>query len=288
VQHLDTELHALDDIVTRVQRQNDSHHAAHEESLQQLASNVQASYASIKGTFETSFSRVESLEVDMARTTGALQATLPSLSPDSDIRQPLGQLRARIGSKPLLEYSATGLTPARKGYSYPTALPRTDGREVLLSRLHADGGAGDGDGSSNSSSQFGPPSKSPGKGFVFADAAPDQPASLLNRRPGSASSAGTTFSFLRELNPNTLAATLPPPIFESGADDDPLPPLKRLHTSGPEVKRKRGLRTTVAGVRAAADRENVTLPNLSASVGVGAVHPVAGRRLRSHERNNVH
>ena len=101
VQHLDTELHALDDIVTRVQRQNNSHHAAHEESLQQLASNVQASYASIKGTFETSFSRVESLEVDMARTTGALQATLPSLSPNSDIRQPLSQLRARVESRPL-------------------------------------------------------------------------------------------------------------------------------------------------------------------------------------------
>jgi kinesin family protein 11 len=254
---------------------------------------VQASYANIKGSFETSFARVESLGADVSRTTGALQETLPSLSADSAVRQPLAELRARIEAEPLREYAATGLTPARRGYAYPTALPRTDGREALLARLRADGPGGEEDGiafGASTCSQFGP-SASPGKGFVLADATSDGP--LLNRRPGSASgsAAGAAAAIggllLREISTNTLGGLLHPPILEA-VDDDPLPPLKRVHTSGAETKRKRGLRTTVAGLRAAGDRENVTLPNLSASVGVGAVHPGGGRRLRSHERNNVH
>jgi kinesin family protein 11 len=270
---------------------------------------VQASYASIGGSLETSFARVEALGTDASRTAGALQETLPSLSADSALRQPLADLRARIEEGGLREYAATGLTPARRGYVYPTALPRTDARDALLARLRADGPGAEEDGvgvgmfsASSKHSQFGPTtttttaaasSRSPGKGFVFADAPPDAGPLLSGRAgsatgPGAGATAAAIGGLLREISTNTLGGLLPPPILEAGGDDGPLPPLKRLHTSGAETKRKRGLRTTVAGLRAAAERENVTLPNLSASVGVGAVHPVAGRRLRSHERNNVH
>jgi kinesin family protein 11 len=266
---------------------------------------VQASYANIKGTFETSFARVDALGADVARTAAALQGTLPALAAaDSALRRPLAELRARIEAEGLQEYAATGKTPARRAYAFPTALPRTDGREALLARLRVEGGGADPEEDEESRrSQFGPSRGSPGKGFVLADG-PRAGGPLLNRRAGSttifsagaaaaaavAAGGGGGAMLLREISANTLA--MPPPILEAGAGEDALPPLKKLHVGGggfpADAKRKRGARTTVAGLRALGDRENVTLPNLSASVGVGAVHPGVGRRLRSHERNNVH
>jgi kinesin family protein 11 len=250
---------------------------------------------SIGDTFSTSFDRVESLDTDMSEATTALQETLPSLAADAHIRRPLSDLREQIEADKLDEYAATGLTPARKQYAYPTTLPRTDGREELLDRLR------NGTRSEQDSQAPRMGSKSPSKGLVFADLPSGEPG-MLNSRPGTASSTSTTVS-LREIDPNTLTNTAPSIDFVAALPGETeklhLPPMKRFNTTnsslskGPLAKKRGviGVRRTVAGnallAERLADRENVTMPNLSASVGAGAVHPGTGRRLRSHERNGL-
>jgi kinesin family protein 11 len=223
----------------------------------------------------------------MLEATGALQDTLPSLAADAHIRRPLSDLREQIESDKLEEYAATGLTPAKKDYEFPLNLPRTDAREKLLDKLRNGGGA------EEESDPYAPGVvfKSPSKGLVFADMPSKEPGAL-NTRPGTANSNGTTSS-LRELDLNTFNPTSidTVPELPQNSEKLPLPPMKRFNTTeskGPMMK-KRGIRRTVAGnallAERLADRENVTMPNLSASVGAGAAHPGVGRRLRSHERN---
>jgi kinesin family protein 11 len=261
-----------------------------------LASTVQSSYLSIGETFSTSFNRIESLDSDMSSTTSALQDTLPTLAADAPLRRPLRELREQIESDKLEEYAATGLTPAKKEYEFPLNLPRTDARDKLLDKLRNGGQAEeDVDAYAAGAVVF----KSPSKGLVFADMPSSKDPNALNTRPGTGNSANTstsTTSGLRELDLNTFNPvssidTVPELPTQQHAEKLPLPPLKRFNTTegrGPMLK-KRGIRRTVAGnallAERMADRENVTMPNLSASAGVGAVHPGVGRRLRSHERN---
>lgn len=272
LQHLDTQLHGLDDIVTRIQDQNNTHHTAHVTSLSSLANTVHTSYDGIGEHFKTSFARVEELDADMTAEVNELQETLPALAADSEIRRPLTELREVIENQALEEYQATGETPQRKQYDYPLSLPQTEPHDTLLARLRG-----------RSASM--PPSpmkesRSPSKGLVFTDTL-DEDMQLVptnSTRPGTSSSTNSVTPSLREIDINITNTTM-------GAEKDGLgvlgmPPLKRQNTTGTESKlpKKRNARVTVAG--ALGDRENLTIPNLSASVGPGAG---LGRRLRSRE-----
>ncbi|OCL15231.1 kinesin heavy chain [Glonium stellatum] len=282
--HMDTQLHSLDEIVARVRAQNNAHHAAHTSSLGSLSSTVQSSYASIGDHLSTSFARVEALDSDMVTETAALRDTLPALGSDAEIRAPLRELRDEIESQTLLEYIPTGETPMRTNYVYPSNLPRTEGHELLISRLR---------GGSDSSSD---PTRSPSKGMVFNDAHTEEltlSASTVapKLRPTSSTStatAGSTSSSLRELDVNVVAqdaASTTPPENVLAV----MPPLKKQNTNGnshggsysteSKLPMKKGARMTVAGVGlGVGDRENLPVSiNFSASVGPGG-----GRRLRSH------
>lgn len=96
MQHMDTQLQALDDIVVRVKQQNNEHHEAHVKSLANLASTVQTSHSSIGDHFTASFSRIKDLDSEMAQHTTAVRQTLPILSEDSAIRQPLREDRKSV------------------------------------------------------------------------------------------------------------------------------------------------------------------------------------------------
>jgi kinesin family protein 11 len=132
---MDSQLLALDEIVSRVREQNEEHHQTHMSSLGQLAGNVQESYRSIGEHLDTSYSRTKALEVDVNEHADALTQTLPSLTADSDIREPLRTLRQEVSAAKIEEYSITGETPAKTQYDYPTVLPRTESHEVLLDRM---------------------------------------------------------------------------------------------------------------------------------------------------------
>jgi kinesin family protein 11 len=275
MQHLDAQLLGLDDIVTRIQEHNNSHHEAHSASLSRLASDVKTSYDGIGDHFETSFQRIEELDSDMAERAAALQETLPALDAKSEIRQPLAELRADIEADALEEYKITGETPQRIQYSYPHNLPRTEQHETLLAKLHG-------------SPLESPSKRSPTKQQIFTDSSDSS-----STRPGS--SARPTTPGLREVDVNILAAPADlPPFPDKQKGEDTLgvlmPPLKRQNTlvgAGGDSKlpKKRSKRMTVAGSAAeklaSAERENLTV-DLSRSVGAGAMHPGGGRRLRSH------
>jgi kinesin family protein 11 len=286
MQHLDTQLHGLDDVVVRIKEQNNIHHAAHVASLSHLASNVQMSYSSIGDHFTTSFSRVSELDEEISTRTSSLQETLPLLSADGEVRRPLHTLREAIENQALEEYKATGETPQRTNYNISVALPRTEAHETLLSKLRR----------RSASTPPASPAKSslrsPSKGLIFADDASADVVSLVptSTRPGTSSSSGEGNLSLRELDVNAvhaMHADRGEKVEKDGLGPLSMPPLKRQNTTGNGGEsrlplKKRGTRMTVAGagsaVVVAANQENQPI-NLSASVGPGSV---VGRRLRSN------
>jgi len=263
VQHLDTEMRSFDDVISRIHQQNHTAHLDREKSFRELATTVTTSYDTISTTFSNSFNRIDGLKTDVLDHSAALQETLPTLDNQGAIRQPLSDLREKLEEERLEEYIPTGLTPNKKEYDYPRVIPRTESRDALLARMR------------NPDPITRP--KSPTKPVVFSDGSSGDTAP----RPDTASS---TTSSLRELDANTLHAA--PALGPRENTQQLSPSLKRVApadvqepTKGP-VK-KRALRSTVAAGREAFERENLTMPDLSASVGAGQGFP--GRRLRRRE-----
>jgi kinesin family protein 11 len=301
--HLDTQLQSLDDIVSQIREQNNTHHLAHTTSLAALSSTVAASYSSIGEHLSSSFERVQSLEADVSTQASTLKETLPSLSADAEIRAPLHELRENISSQNLMEYNPTGETPQRVSYQVPSNLPRTEAHENLLSRLRdgsvtSDGPATSDDPATSDTSH----SRSPSKQLIFNDAtnAPNalpSPTDMFNLstttkpnfgRSVSASSHAHTITFgaggsLRELDVNVIAQeshTQPLPLVSQSSDSMVMaaPPNKKQRGNGEDGSKlpTKKMRKTVTGI---ADRENLSITNFANSVGPG----VAGvRRLRSH------
>ncbi|KAK3078803.1 hypothetical protein LTS18_006587, partial [Coniosporium uncinatum] len=299
--HMDTQLHSIDEIVSRIHAQNETAHSTHVSSLSSLASTVRSSYGAVGDQFATSFSRLEALGSEMDTQAKALRDTLPELGPNAQLRQPLSELREAIDASQLQEYASTGETPARIQYDFPTTLPRTETHAQLLAKLRGD-----------TSSIAALTNRSPSKAPIFTDAlvdpssSPSKSGSISTDRPTSASSAPITPAVgLRELDINVVA---PPPAIaittlnassadeksaapvaaaqtngDSGAEKRPAPPLFKRQNTLPEglkesklPMKRGGGRMTVAGVGGGGlDRENLRPGDFGASVGT------AGRRLRS-------
>jgi len=288
---MDGQLIALDEIISRVQGQNDQHHQAHADSLGRLASNVQESYESISKHFDSSYTRTQTLDQEMRDRADKLTQAVSELNEQGKIRQPLHQLREAAVSAKIDEYIVTGETPAKIPYTYPTALPRTEAHETLLDRMRGN--------TTQTSPRKSPrkispqkqrpsPTKipsSPTKTTIFTDTPPllqlPLPSSAPVSRPNTASSQPS----LRELDVNVTAGGLAivAPVNSSEGRESKVPPtlLKRHHTNPlsssqieSKLPTKKSARMTVAGV--AEGRENLApAVNLSASVGPG------DRRLRS-------
>ncbi|KAF1947277.1 kinesin [Clathrospora elynae] len=293
--HLDMQLQSLDDIVSRIREQNNTHHSAHTTSLAALSSIVAASYSSIGDHLSSSFDRVQSLESDMSAQAGNLKKTLPSLAADADIRAPLHELRETVANQNLIEYNPTGETPQRSNYNIPSNLPRTEAHETILSRLR--------DRPASADATIRSPSKQP----IFNDATnglslpspTDIFASTLNKPSFSRSVSAHAHTIsslptngnltsLRELDVNVVAQEahtqpLPLPLVSQSSSDLSMglgvPPSKKQRGNsddGSKLPMKKMRKTVgVAGDRG--DRENIT--SFSSSVGPGLA---AVRKLRSH------
>lgn len=305
---MDSQLVALDEIVARVKAQNEEHHKAHTSSIAQLAGDVQESYQSIGKHFETSYDRTKALDVDMQEHTTSLQETLPSMDADSEIREPLRLMREELTAAQIAEYQATGQTPAKTHYAYPTALPRTEDHESLLDRMR--GGTGQAKRPASpikspnkrsprkmarmSPTKASPtkPQTSPTKTHVFTDA---PPLLKLPAAPATASSSPAPAAppanppTLREVDVNVAANAGVVAAAEAAAGGEEvveaegkvveIPPLKRQNTHPPPATLQ-GLdsklpmkRRTVAGL-AVEGRENL------GAGGVDGGRSGSGRRLR--------
>jgi hypothetical protein len=280
-------LHALDDIVARIQEQNNTAHETRSKSLTDLASDVKASYKGVESQFSDAISRSTQAQIDVDGTTNKLLNSLAKETFEQPIVNEVATLRERMEASQLDDYVPTGQTPRSKEYSYRRAIPRTDDRPILIQRMNQ--------GSTDTILELEDEDlltplesiRSPSKGLVFADF---PLSSLNNSRPDS--SLASKNGPLSELDLNSFnnsTTFLMPPskvdiLAKSTSSLHDVPPLKRLHTTGNTERKaalkKRGVRSTVAGKDGYGERENVTLPNLSASVGTGSAHPL-GRRLRS-------
>lgn len=276
---MDTQLHSLDEIMSRVCEQNNAHHSAHTSSLNALSSTVQASYSSIGEHLSTSFARVQAIQSDVSAQATALKETLPALDADGDIRAPLQELRDAVGQQNLLEYNPTGETPQRVSYTIPDKLPRTEAHEALLSRLRDRPAPSD--------------TRSPTKGLVFNDTISldsdnvfDPIAKPNFARPVSAHANSSNLPLgtsLRELDVNVVAQenhTAPLPIIShSDTMAAAAPPLKKQRSEADtKLPMKKMTRKTVGG-EGKGDRENLTITTFNSSIGPGMAK---GRRLRSH------
>ncbi|EMC94377.1 hypothetical protein BAUCODRAFT_35587 [Baudoinia panamericana UAMH 10762] len=136
MQQMDHQLTALDEIVTRVRTQNEEGHAAHARTLERLAADVQESYHSVGQHFETSYKRVRAVGADMSERATELSHTAnKTLAAEGGVRQALSHLRSDVEAAEMMEYTVTGETPAKREYTYPTVLPRTETHESILNRL---------------------------------------------------------------------------------------------------------------------------------------------------------
>lgn len=130
---LDTQMEALDDFVGRAKTENASHHESHGRSLQALSNTVEQSFGNISAHFKTTFERVKNLGEGMELDTNDLRDGLEPLQ--SQLCQPLVNLREGITSTALQEYQPTGNTPQKAMYQYPTKLPRTEAHDIIISKI---------------------------------------------------------------------------------------------------------------------------------------------------------
>lgn len=287
MEHLNTQLQSLEEIVSRIREQNHTHHDAHTTSLATLSNIVQASYSSIGEHLSSSFDRVQSLESDMSTQASTLKETLPSLAADANIRAPLHELRETVGNQNLIEYNPTGETPQRVSYNVPSNLPRTNA-EKIRSRLR------------DRSASVENTTRSPSKQPIFIDATtsltsptdvsnPTEPlfshSISANGNPHTTSSTPVVAS-LRELDVNTVGQDIhaqPPPLLSRSSDSAimALPPNKKQRGNGDGDSKlpMKKMRKTVGGAGTKEDRENMNITNFANSVGPGLA---GGRRLRSH------
>ena len=209
-----------------------------------------------------------------------LENGLPSFS--QSIQTPLLELEASCASKPLVEYVATGNTPQRRDWSYPTCLPRTGSHDSLLAKLR--GLPETRPAAASSPRKIASPKKmlSPRKGFSSPSKLPsptktrvflDEAATVPQVVPQSQSSndpAEEAKGGLREMDMNVLVQPSstdemhghPPTSFSKSVSMMmQQPPLKRHATADSRLPRK--------------GRENSVM---SQSVGPGFG---MGRRLRS-------
>ncbi|CEJ89131.1 hypothetical protein VHEMI04993 [[Torrubiella] hemipterigena] len=245
VEEFGNQMQALDDFVTRARQENNAHHDTHAKSMQALSGTVDQSFVNISTHFKTTFDRVKNMGEEMAVDVKDMQDGLEPL--DSQLCQPLTNLRDVVTATSLQEYQPTGDTPQKVPYQYPTTLPRT-GSETSISRIDEE-----------------PPSPvSQGneapvdETMVFAD--------LPTLRPKESSDSLTTSILdksqlsmsLREVNPNVTSNLTTGAIgFDPRASTISTP----AETTGPLFKRssRLGLARGIKKQAVSEGRENVPL-----------------------------
>ncbi|KAI9755528.1 MAG: hypothetical protein M4579_004254 [Chaenotheca gracillima] len=282
-------MQALDEFVTRARTQNGTHHEAHTSSLRALTSSIRDTYSKMQGSVDATSNRIQGVGDDMASRTTGMKSSLPPL--DFDVCQPLAELRSNMMSSILKEYIATGETPQKQQYQYPTTLPRTAAHEKILSEPAKGHSEESGQAEPNSPhGRLSPTKAASSVGMVFTDHVEEDSTLTQNLTCQTEPFARpATTGGLREVHVNVGPGGNGATNIEHGAtitlpttfDSETLPPpLKKQHTSDGRVPQRhhtgRGEKTTSSIIRPEG-REN-TMPHFdfSASVGSG----IAGRTRR--------
>ncbi|KAK2732508.1 kinesin motor protein cin8 [Myotisia sp. PD_48] len=193
---------ALDDFVSRVQIQNDSHCEEQNEMVDMFSVPLGESYGQLYQMFTELKGHGETLQADTHAETEAM-ANLVSNFID-DVKNPLSELESQIQKTSLIEYKPTGSTPPKRKYSHITELPRTEPHGNILARLRsADTPTPSPPRSVGSVDSFGSPrprAASPTKALVYHDTGDKQPVQI-KLAPADSPHKGDT---LREVDINVV------------------------------------------------------------------------------------
>lgn len=238
VEDLDVQMEALDDFVTRAKSENASQHESHAQSVKAVSNTVEQSFGNISAHFKTTFDRVKNLGEDMDSDVNDLQDSLEPL--DTQLCQPLANLREDIASTALQEYQPTGATPQKMQYQYPKSLPRTQRHSLLISKIDED---------ETVAGSEGPDASDKEHTMVFADLDPLN-AVDSSPRPSTASTgvssgdkiAPLNVMSLREVNPNiTTNLTTSAIAFDPRASTISMPADHTMPLFKPSARTTRGV-----------------------------------------------
>ncbi|KAL6233323.1 kinesin-like protein bimC [Aspergillus navahoensis] len=281
VDDMGRQMEALDDFVAKARSQNGRYRDAHLATLDTIVTDVRDSYSTIEERAESLTGRMHQFQQEATRHHATLEESIAPLS--DEVRKPLTDLSSSIQNRSLEEYVATGVTPKKRKYDYPSVLPRTESHEVLKSRLRTTKEMEvlpfNGD------DQLSAPVSSPGgslsKGFVYNDAEDEVGTHVPSMTNVNPSNTG-----LREVDANIAArphvyntdekhtdqdgSQAVSPDSATEADGMDAPPSKRRRSNSAAVETKlpnKMLARRMAGMMEG--RENVPPPGIS-----------SGRRLR--------
>ncbi|KAJ5109495.1 hypothetical protein N7456_006170 [Penicillium angulare] len=240
------QMEALDDFVAKARTHNGRFHEAQLGNLDSMAMNVRDSRAVVQEQLDGFDSRIGQLEQDADMHTAELKQSTAPL--ERDVCLPLKDLRDKIQSHPIKEYSPTGVTPKKRKYEYPTSLPRTESHEGLRSRHRTSKQFTALPFNEEEDTQTGAvpssPATSPSKNFVYSD-----PVEPIETQPSSAPATYINTG-LREVDLNVakpvspeiaddsaLASKSETPVLNGAADLESTP--ERDESEQPPTKRRR-------------------------------------------------
>lgn len=116
--------------MTRAREQNGRHYDSRCENIKDLSANVRQTFENVDDTLEATSVRLRNQSVAWRDDVNGLDENLSPFS--ESVQAHVTELRTSIESNPLIEYVATGQTPQKKNWSYPTTLPRTGSHNLLL------------------------------------------------------------------------------------------------------------------------------------------------------------
>jgi kinesin family protein 11 len=282
VNDMGRQMEALDDFVAKARSQNGRYRDSHLATLDTIATGVHSSYSSVHEQVEGLSSRINQLQEEATQHQATLEESIIPLS--DDVRKPLTDLSSSIQNRSLEEYVATGVTPKKRKYDYPSNLPATESHETLKSRLRTtkEMKVLPFNEEAPLSAPASSPGASPSKGFVYNDAEDEVGSHVPFMTNVNPSNTG-----LREVDTNVVVRPLAysmddkpskgpaasvAPNLESAAETDDMdhPPSKRRRSNSTALETK--LPTKMASrkiVGVMEGRENVHPAGVS-----------GGRRLR--------
>lgn len=277
MKHVDVQLQALDGIVNTVRTLNGRHHEAHVHSLKSMGTTVKESYSNISERLAQSHGRLGTFRDDISAGLTGLRQALEPVS--QEVNLPLSDLRSVMVTTSLQEYECTGDTPPKVHYRYPTVLPTTGSRELLI-ETHSGPDSFRYQGSNDSQTS------SPIKAAIFSDApTPSQsrgPIAPISPRPAPPIPLHARHASLREIDVNIPTAFQPTPLADNGtytANHASAPmPTVMTESSPKEVHRR------ATTFQPPLKRQNTGAQELALSLGPGSKLP---KRLQAEGRENI-
>lgn len=191
------QMQALDDFVTRARSHNDQHYEANTHIVDDFGADLRRGHTQIHKDLDDLDGYRNNFQTDVEADNKGLEDATTSVS--TDVRNPLTNLQSDVQDTSIADYTATGDTPEKTRYEYPTTLPQTEPHETLIGRLRSpDISSNPSPGSVGSleSPALSCPA-SPSKSMVYQDA--DRSANSSPPKPSLSSSAR-----LREMDINII------------------------------------------------------------------------------------